>query len=105
MRKGKKYAPAKALWIFLLPTLILILCFCFFFHSQVSADSGDVSQITSVRSILVKKGETLTSIARKYAPEYSHFSAKEYTENILLLNNMDSEHIEAGHYILLPNYQ
>lgn len=105
MKRVEKNTAAKSMIIFLIATLLLIICFCLFFSSRVSADSETSGYINSVESVLVKKGETLTSIAQKYAPDYSRVSAKEYTEHIRVLNNMDSEYIQAGHYILLPNYR
>ena len=90
--------------ILIIPTIILILYFCISFRSPVSAEYGGLKEICRVESVLVKKGDTITAIAQRYAPEYSYISAKQYMEDILELNNMSSEYIQAGNYILLPIY-
>lgn len=89
----------------MIPTLVLAVCFCLLFYSQASADSGDLDEMTSVESVLVKRGDTVTSIARRYVSSYSYGSEEEYIRHILELNNMDSGYIRSGTYILLPNYR
>lgn len=91
--------------VLIIPTIILILYFCISFDAHVSAEYGGLNDISSVESILVRKGDTVTSIAERYAQEYSYISAKQYMKDILELNNMNSERIEAGNYILLPIYR
>lgn len=92
-------------YMLIVPTLVLALCFCLIFYSQASAGTGEQDSITRVESVLVKKGDTLTSIAGKYASVYSSHTDKEYASTILELNNMDSEYIRSGTYILLPIYK
>lgn len=93
------------LLVFMIPCLVLIVCFIFFSYSKASADSIGLSEVTKVESVLVKKGDTLSSIASQYANEYSHVPASEYLEQIRRLNNLSSEYITAGNYLLLPNYK
>lgn len=101
----KKTTLLKNILLFLIPTLILVIFFCLFSHSQVSAGSRGLNDVKSVESVLIKKGDTLSSLAKTYAPVKSHISAGEYMKDIKELNNMESEHIKAGNYILLPNYR
>jgi LysM domain. len=91
--------------ILIIPTIFLVLYFCISFPSRVSAEYGGLNEITSVEPLLVEKGDTLSAISKRYAPEYSYITAKEYMQDILELNNLHSEHIQAGKYILLPNYR
>ncbi len=91
--------------VLIIPTIILILYFCISFNSHVSAEYGGLNDISSVESVLVRKGDTVTSIAERYAQEYSYISVRQYMKDILDLNNMNSDHIQAGNYILLPIYR
>lgn len=91
--------------ILIIPTICFVLYFCISFPSRVSAEYGGLNEITSVEPLLVEKGDTLSAISERYAPEYSYITAKEYMQDILELNNLHSEHIQAGKYILLPNYR
>ena len=91
--------------ILIIPTIILFLYFCITLKSNVSAEYGGLNNISRVESVLIRRGDTVTAIAEKYAPEYSYISAKQYMKDIMELNNMNSEHIQAGKYILLPIYR
>lgn len=91
--------------ILLIPVLVLFISLCFSPEPEVSAEYGGLEEVSSVESVLVKKGDTVSSIAEKYAAKYSQISVKQYADDIYELNNMTSEHIKAGNYILLPNYR
>lgn len=90
--------------IFMIPVVVLVICFILVSNSKVSANTVGLSDVTKVQSVLVKKGDTLSSIANKYANQYSHIPSAEYLEQIKSLNNLSSEYITAGNYILLPDY-
>ncbi len=85
--------------------VILIFCLFFLFHSDASANTVELCDVTQVESVLIKKGDTLSSIATEYAGKRSHLSDDEYMRQIIQLNNLKSEHIQAGHYILLPDFR
>lgn len=91
---------------FLIPaTLFLLLAFFFIFGSHAAAEAGDLNDMKSYESVLVKDGDTLCSIATFYAKEYSHYTNREYMDAIIALNNLSSEYIHSGDYILLPRYR
>ncbi len=93
------------MFIFTIPVILLLAaCFLFFSNAKVSANTVGLSEVTKIESVLVKKGDTLSDIANKYADQYSQVPAAEYLEQIITLNNLSSEYISAGSYILLPNY-
>jgi cell division protein YceG involved in septum cleavage len=100
-----RYSMRKNILMFVVPTLVMVLCFCLFYQPHVSANTGNLGEVSKVESVLIKKGDTLSAIAEKYAPEMSHVSPEEYQKQIVALNNLNSEYIQAGHYILLPNYR
>jgi len=89
----------------IIPTLLLLCCFFFFAPSKVSAGAGSLNDIIDVESVLVKRGDTLSSLAQEYAPSMSYSTADVYLQDIIELNNLDSEHIKAGSYILMPKYR
>lgn len=90
----------------LVPVTLFMLLFFFFLFSgkSVSADAGNLNQMKSYESVLVREGDTISSLADCYAKEYSHFSKKEYIEAIVSLNDLSSEYIQSGRYLLLPQY-
>ena len=59
----------------------------------------------SYENVLIKSGDTLSSLADTYAEKYSNLSKAEYEEAIISLNSLPSENIHAGGYLLLPNFK
>ena len=100
-----RYSVKKMLPAFIVFTSVLVICFWMIHRSQASANTISLAEVTKVESILVKQGDTLSSLAKKYAPEKSHITAEEYMQQMICLNNLKSDTIRAGHYIIIPNYR
>ncbi len=99
------YITRKVMPLFLLTILLFSIIFVAVRHTKVSAGTVNLGDVTRVESILIKKGDSLTSIASQYASEKSHITQREYMEQIISLNDLKSEHIEAGQYLLIPDYK
>ncbi|MCH5266598.1 MAG: LysM peptidoglycan-binding domain-containing protein [Lachnospiraceae bacterium] len=84
--------------------LMFMSCFFLFFSSPVSADSGRLHEMKGYESVLIRDGDTLSSLAYSYAPVKSHMSENEYLAAVISLNNMSSEYIRAGEYLLIPDF-
>ena len=92
---------------FLCLSTVLIICFLalcslLFYSNTVNAKepSNSIKQYTS---IYIEPGDTLTSIAKEYqTEEYSNLL--EYIEEIKYVNNLHSDKITAGCYLLIPHY-
>lgn len=84
--------------------VIITLCvsFCFLFSSQANADEGDTGRIRGYEQVLIRPGDTLTSLSKKYAAKYYRGSVSEYKEQIVRLNNLSSEYIREGIYLMMP---
>ena len=80
----------------LVPAIILLLVF-------LSGFTGKTMK--SYENVLIKSGDTLSSLADTYAEKYSNLSKAEYEEAIISLNSLSSENIHAGGYLLLPNFK
>lgn len=105
MNTDKKYSISFTK-IFTLAGVTLCILFSLFLLMKIpaSADSGSYTELKRYETCLIRQGDTLSSIASKHAGRLSHVTAEEYMDRIMELNNMDSEYITAGHYILLPDY-
>ena len=73
------------------------------FKEKISGKRTDRPKFNELLGIL-KEGDTLIAIANENADRFSHVTSKEYMQQIMELNGMNSEHITAGQYILLPDY-
>ena len=83
---------------------VVVLCALFFilFYSNASADSGDLLDIRGYEQVLIHSGDTLDGLAKKYAGIYSHISPSEYKNQIIQLNDLDSDYIREGIYLMMP---
>lgn len=55
------------------------------------------------KSVTIKSGDTLTSIADTYADEH-YESAEEYINEVARINNIDPDKIKSGNNIIIPYY-
>ena len=85
-------------------SMLIFLCMIFFLilGTRASADSGDISGIHGYEQILVRPGDTLDGLAANYAPKHSHISASEYKAQIIRLNNLASDYLREGVYLMMP---
>lgn len=83
---------------------VVVLCAMFFvlFYSSASAESGNLSDIRGYEQVLIRPGDTLDKLSREYAGIYSHISPSEYKNQIILLNDLDSDYIREGIYLMMP---
>ena len=83
---------------------VVVLCALFFvlFHSNASADSGDLLSVKGYEQVLIHPGDTLDKLSREYAHRYSHISPLEYKNQIIQLNDLDSDYIREGIYLMMP---
>lgn len=98
----------KPISLLLIPiTIFLVILFCTFLGTgnSVAAEEGEHSQMQRYESILIRDGDTLSSISADYAEQYSSYSEQIYMQSIIELNDLSSEYIQAGNYILLPVYR
>ena len=83
---------------------IIVLCvgFCCLFTSQATAEEGDTIRIRGYEQVLIRPGDTLDSLAHTSASRYFRGSVSEYKEQIVRLNNLSSDYIREGVYLMMP---
>ncbi len=83
---------------------VVVLCALFFlmFNSNASAESGDLLSVRGYERVLIRPGDTLDKLSKKYAYSYSHISPSEYKNQIIQLNDLDSDYIREGIYLMMP---
>ena len=103
-RRAKVVARRKM--ILLLTTVLLITIGSMVFGSifssaQSSADESGI-QYKYYKSIEIKKGDSLWSIANEYNPD--KFNTQGYIDEIKELNSLESDTIHAGQHLLVIYY-
>ena len=99
--RRKKQLQRKMLTLGISCLLILFLVIgCFSFGSVAKEDSAD-NIYKYYTSIEVKTGDTLLSIAEKYAA--SHYdSYEDYIEEVIFINSLRDEKLRPGSYLIVP---
>lgn len=83
--------------------LVLFLCFMVLGGMKLVKADKRIEYKKSFKSIEVMSGDTLTSIASKYA--ISEADYEDYIEEVKNINNLKSDTIHAGCYLMIPIYQ
>ncbi len=85
--------------------LIGVICIILFF-SCISTEASDLSNQHFYKyftNIEVNSGDTLWSIANTYKDDH-YRSTRAYIQEVKRMNNLTSDHIQAGTHIIVPYY-
>ncbi len=84
--------------------VIFFLIVIFGIFKEVKASSGDSADRKFIcQSVKIEKNDTLWSIAEEYySDEYRDIA--DYVDSIKKANNLKSDTIQAGNYIIVPYY-
>lgn len=95
--------------IFQLIFAVGIICLVFFYiNSLISkageAKEGDIS-FKYYKNICLEQGETLTSVAAKYADEAHYETLDQYIQEVVYMNHLkNADDVRAGYYLIVPYY-
>lgn len=99
---------AKRKMILLLTTVLLItigsIVFGSIFSSAQSSAEESGIQYKYYKSIEIKKGDSLWSIANEYCEDTYYDSMKDYVEELREINNLKSEKIHYGQRLIVAYY-
>ena len=85
-------------------TVLLILFLTVSYHAILSkATTGENISYKYYTSIAIAYGESLWSIADKYAGE-EYASAEDYVHEVMKINHLQEEVLIAGQYLVVPYY-
>lgn len=99
---------AKRRMILLLTTVLLITVGSIVFGSifssaQTNAEESGI-QYKYYKSIEIKKGDSLWSIAKEYCEDRYYDNTKDYVEELKEINNLKSEKIHYGQRLIVAYY-
>ena len=105
-RKSKKSIRKSA--VSFIAGLIIIaaaLCIILFTNGNVARADGEAEARTRYyETITIKGGDTLWSLASEYrTSEYKDNNA--YIDDLMYVNNLDSEYITAGQHLIIIRYR
>ncbi len=89
--------------------VFLIVFFCTTLSVYAACSRQENSEVTSqhkyVKSILVESGDTLWSIAEQFADREHYSNYFEYMNEVKRLNNLRTDRIKAGNYLMIVYYE
>lgn len=97
--KHKKYRIVSKKRFYLFLTTILVLAFIVFYSFKV--DAGRASEVKT-DAVYVSSGDTLWSLSKKYVS--NRMDIREYIDEVIEYNNLQSINIKPGQLIYMPIY-
>ena len=89
--------------IILLNMALIVILFCTFAFSAISTakhtQAAQRNTQTTYESVRISGGDSLWSIAQEYR---GIEPTEDFVEELMVINNLSSDHIQSGSYILVP---
>lgn len=87
-------------------SLIIILSISLFINSfsTKASDNDNIMAYKYYKSIEIKKGDTLWSIANEYMDDEHYKNKSEYIKEVKQINSLKSDKIVSGRHIIVPYY-
>lgn len=103
MRKIVSWISSKKTLIIISIILISVMYLCITKKDTPDSKASNASQ-KYYTCITVENGDTLWEIAETYKTE-EYGSTKEYIAEVMSINNLESDNIQAGTNLLIPYYE
>lgn len=86
--------------------VVLVLIFTLSYHALISQANTGMEDVSYkyFTSIQIKAGDTLWSLADRYADELHYASQDQYIAEVMEINHMTDEDIYVGNYLIVPYY-
>lgn len=86
--------------------VVLVLIFALSYHAFVSQANTGIEDISYkyFTSVQIQAGDTLWSLADRYADDVHYASQDQYIAEVMEINHMTDEDIYAGNYLIVPYY-
>lgn len=96
------FSRKKALLVAIIFTIAAIFVSCMLISN---AKASKIEREKSMTSIQVKQGDTLWTIAEKYADKSEWGEYDDYIDEVKKINGIKGNTIHAGGYIVIPYYE
>lgn len=100
----KKINYGKVFLCVIFPVLVFVCCISFYKSIGAESKGNKVDDVVAYESVLVRKGDTLWSIAKENLDQPSDAEVRDYVNEIANINNISPTNIHAGNYVIVPRY-
>lgn len=101
----RKREMKKHMFMFLLG-IICVLFLSFSYQAIVSNADESVADVSYkyYTSIMIESGDTLWTLAEEYGDDIHYDSVSDYINEVMQINHLNTEQINAGEYLIVPYY-
>lgn len=87
-------------------TFVLVMVFTLSYHALLTHANTELENISYkyYTSVQIQPGDTLWSLADRYADCEHYASQEQYITEVMNMNHLTGEDIYAGNYLILPYY-
>lgn len=89
--------------------VFIVVLFCTTLSVYAAYINQETDEVTSqhkyVKSILIESGDTLWSIAERFADKEHYSNYFEYMNEVKRINNMRTDRIKAGNHLMIVYYE
>ena len=105
-RKCRRQREIRRIFILTGIAAALVLGLALSCHALLSHANTEINDISYkyFTSIQIEPGDTLWSLADRYADQEHYASHDQYITEVMSMNHMSSEDLSAGSYLILPYY-
>ena len=105
-RKRKRQREVRRIFVLAGMAILLVLCFALSYHALLSHANTEIEDVyyKYYTSIQIEPGDTLWSLAERYADQEHYASRDQYITEVMAMNHMSGEELSVGSYLILPYY-
>lgn len=105
-RKLRRQKELRRMFILTGIAVVLVLAFTLSYHALLTHANTELENISYkyYTSVQVQPGDTLWSLADRYADSEHYASQEQYITEVMNTNHLTGEDICAGNYLILPYY-
>ena len=89
--------------------IFIVVLFCTTLSVYAACSRQEVTKVTTqhkyVKSILIESGDTLWSIAERFADREHYSNYFEYMNEVKRLNNLHTDRIKSGNHLMVVYYE
>lgn len=105
-RKRRRQRELRRIFILTGMAIVLVLGFALSYHALLSHANTEIDDISYkyFTSVQIEPGDTLWSLADRYADQEHYASRDQYITEVMTMNHLSGEELSAGDYLILPYY-
>ncbi len=105
-RKLRRQKEIRRMFILTGIAVVLVVFFALSYHAMLTHANTELEDVSYkyYTSVQIEPGDTLWSLADRYADREHYVSQEQYITEVMNMNHLTREDICAGNYLIIPYY-